>query len=337
VRQPLLFIAIIVSLICWGCARKQRLNATQVSTRANPSLAERIASQFAAASPLADPGDAGARDAAASRLAGCREFRLAAGSRILWGGFNPAKGYDPEKYSLTEFDPLVWLKLYASVIMFTGEYELRTSGRYSVLEMKAKFRSGLDPGDYPYPFWHSPKKWQGYVNLSSLILVFEADHLTAAYRCEKIDAVAPAAKRAWDGNWRWKDAVGNEQPRVALFSYLFGPDNPHGATVNQAYRELEERFRTQNCHACHAPDNREKCQELFLLNYPNQSLVGRHKLVHILNENKMPPSETGHPAGIADGAVRAELIRLARSFAAAGDAAMAYESSRDASTRPNLE
>ena len=314
------------------------MKTAQAHGTAKASLPEQIARQLAEASPLADPGDAGARDVAAAKLARCRDFTEAAGERILWGGCDPVKGFDPRTYSLTEFDPLVWLKLYASTLMFTGEHEVRAEGRYTVLEMKAKFRSNLDPGDYPYPFWHSPKKWQAYIDLASLVVLFEGDKIAAVYRTSKSDPAKPPVERKWDEKWHWTDAAGKEQPRVALFSYMFAADNPHRASVDESYRRLEARFRAQDCTSCHAPDNAGKARELLLLNFPNQSLAGRRKLVEMLAEKKMPPEdiEKNHPAGIADDAVRTELIRLAQTFVKEADAAVAFESSRKTAT-PGLK
>lgn len=294
------------------------------------SLPERIADELAAASPLTAPNDSAARDAAAVRLTGCREFRAAAGEKVIWGGFDPAKGYDPKAYLLTEFEPLVWLKVYASTLMFTGEREVRKEGPFTLLELKAKFRSQLDPGDYPYPFWHNAKKWQGYVNLASVVFVFQGDQIVAAYRIAKADPVTPVAERPFDGQWHWTDANGMAQPRVSLFSYLFAADNPHGAAVDETYRKFEAKFRAQNCQECHGPENKGKSKELYMMVYPNQSLIGRHRLVKILQENKMPPEdlEKHHPAGIEDRTTRSELIGLAQAFARQADAAMAFESSR---------
>lgn len=121
-------------MVCCGCvSRSARANDT--------SLHARIAKEFAEASPLAEPGDAQARDAAAAKLVECRDFRTAVGEKVIWGGFDSTKGYDPKSYLLTELEPLVWLKLYASTLMFTGEHQVRTEGPFTVLDMKAKFRS----------------------------------------------------------------------------------------------------------------------------------------------------------------------------------------------------
>ena len=307
------------------------LSSESRNSGASPlSIPERIAVEFAEASPLADPGDAQARDKASARLANCSTFRAHVGDLILWGGCDPVKGFDPKTYSLTEFDPMVWLKLYASTIMFTGHREVRKDGPLTILEMEARFRSNLDPGDYPYPFWHSPKKWQAYLDLSALVLVFRENKIVAAYRIAQADKAHPAVARPWDGKWEWIDANGDKQPRVALFSYIFSADNPHAASVDRSYRELEVKFRAQNCVTCHAPDNQGKAKGLVLLNFPNQSLAARHSLVEVLVKNEMPPEDTRNhrAAGIDDDAVRGELIRLAKDFVKVADAAVAFESRR---------
>lgn len=326
------FLSAVLGFVCVasGCVNQPSKTASAPQS----SLQERIAKELAEASPMADAADAHARDLASKRLANCESFRSAVGERVLWGGCDPVKGFDPRTYTLTEFEPLVWLKLYASTIMFTGEHEIRQEGPYSVLEMKAKFRSNLDVGDYPYPFWHSPKKWQAYLDLVSLVVVFERDKIIATYRLANSDPAKAAAERPWDGKWHWIDARGQEQPRVALFSYMFGDDNPYREGVDHAYRQLEAKVRAQNCTACHAPDNKGKARALLMLNFPNQSLIARHKLVHVLESNEMPPEDINkhQSAGIADITARKDLVQLAKAFVKEADAAIAYESSRKSSS-----
>ena len=325
--------AAIIGFISWGCFWSLGANSAQAGAAAKPSLQERIATQFAQASPLADPGDANARDLAATRLVKCQDFLTAVGERLLWGGCEPVKGYDPNTYSLTEFDPLVWLKLYGSTLMFTGEFAVKTSGQFSVLELMAKFRSNLDPGDYPYPFWHSTKKWQAYLDLAALCVVFREERIVAVYRVANSDPTKLSTERKWDGKWLWTDVSGNQQPRVALFTYMFGPDNPHRVSVDEAYRRLEKQFRTHDCTSCHAPDNAGKAKALLLLNYPNQSLFARRTLLQTLENNEMPPEDSSkHQSGIADEEQRAELIQMTRIFVKEADAAVAFESSRKAVT-----
>jgi hypothetical protein len=327
---PVVALAGVVLVSCGGPEGGAR-TPQQTSTRTAGALQVRIAHALAQASPPADPKDAAARDAAAERLVHVRELLEATGERILWGGFEAAKGFDLDTYRLTEFSPVVWTKLYLSTFMFPGEYEVRREGKYTVLQMAAQFRAGLDPGDYPYPFWHTPQKWQAYVGTRALLMVFENDVVVAAFRDAPPGAGAGvAAAKPWDGQWQWTDATGRAQPHVTLYSYLLSSDNPQRTSLDRAYRKLEAAFRGQNCMGCHAPDNVAKASPLLLLNYPNQALAGRHALVEVLRQNKMPPAdpETGLDAGITDESARQELLRLAEDFEREADAALAHEQQR---------
>ena len=133
--------------------------------------------------------------------------------------------------------------------------------------------------------------------------------------------------RAWDGQWHWTDAQGGMEPRVSLFRNLLSADNPHAVELDAAYRKFEARAREHRCMDCHSPDNIAKGNPLFILNYPNQSLVARHALVKELSENEMPPAnpEEGKSAGIPDEARRLELLELAQSFERVADSALQYE------------
>lgn len=302
------------------------------------SLAERIAKRVIEACPMADPSDPRARDEAAERLAACTELLEAAGGRILWGGWHPDQGYDPDAYrltetsrddffQLTEFYPLVWAKLYLSTFMFPGTYEIHQEGRLTVLSLDAKFRSELDAGEYPYPFWHSPNKWTAYVNCEKVLMIFEPGRLVASMRKSPDPVSLRLIKRPWDTKWDWTDSAGQFQPRVALYSYLFSKNNPHVAELDRSYREMANAFRENDCMSCHEPDNRSRINDLLLLNYPNQALIARRTLVAVLEDNQMPPGNriAQEPTGIQDKAVLDHLIRLARAFERAADAAFAYE------------
>lgn len=327
-----------------GGASTDPVRPMVLSRSVDEMLAVRIARQLVEASPPADPSDAAERDRAAARLGACRDLIDAAQGRILWGGFNPDQGYDPRAYrldpdspieyfQLTEFEPSVWARLYLSTFMFPGTYEVRQEGNVVVLALDAQFRSDLLPGDYPYPFWHSPNKWTAYVNARKVLLIFRSGRLVASMRQSPPPEALNLIRRRWDAQWSWTDEAGLPQPRVALFSYLFSEDNPHVAALDASYRALEEQFRAQNCVLCHEPDNRSRINDLLLLGYPNQALVMRRTLVTVLEANEMPPgSSLAHAKpGLRDSAVQQELVRLARIFERDADAAMAYEQLKRAS------
>jgi hypothetical protein len=284
------------------------------------ALARQIAEELIAACPLADPGDETARDQSAEQLTRLTVLRDSLRDPLYWGGHTAGKGYAPEENALTLFNPFVWRRMYLSLLMFPGQYRIERVGPYLLLRLPYQFRNRLDPGAYPYPFWHSKRKWDSYQLATELILVFEQSKITAAYRSDEQDAGRPYLPRVWDGRWRWTDPAGREMPYVALYAYLLSPQNPHAARLDAAYRALEGEARQYNCELCHSPDNVLQMNPLRLLNFPNQALTVRHRIVEQLEANKMP-----FPSGIADVAERQKLIALARDFAAVGDQALDYE------------
>ena len=119
-------------------------------------------------------------------------------------------------------------------------------------------------------------------------------------------------------------------PYASLYGWLLSKGNPHRAELEDTYRVLEARMRKNNCGACHKPDNKGRADQLELLEYPNQALVARHEIVSQVLDNQMPPeNELGVTQGIADPDEQALLIRLAKDFATAGDAALAWEDSQE--------
>ncbi len=106
---------------------------------------------------------------------------------------------------------------------------------------------------------------------------------------------------------------------MSLYTYLFSAANPHVAELDAAYRALEGEVRQYNCVLCHSPDNTTQMNPLRLLNFPNQALTVRHRIVAQIEQNRMPLR-----TGIPDEAQRQKLLALARAFAAMGDMALDY-------------
>jgi hypothetical protein len=284
------------------------------------SLAKAIAEVLIAACPPAEPGDAQARDRAADKLTQSSVLRDAIRDPIYWGGHIPGHGYRPEENSLTVFNPFVWRRIYLSLYMFPGEYQVERVDRLTILHLACRFRNALDAGAYPYPFWHSQKKWDNYQRAVEVTLAIDSGKIIAGYRSDREDPSRPYVARQWDGLWRWTDAAGKEMPYDALYSYLLSPSNPHLDPLDAAYRALEAEARQYNCTFCHSPSNPDGMNPLRLLNFPNQALSVRHQIVTQLEQNTMPPNE-----GIPDSAQRQKLLELARAFAALGDQALDFE------------
>lgn len=286
-------------------------------------LARAVVDSLADACPFGDdPADEVARDACANRLAGRAVLRSAMVEPFIWGGQRPAGGYALDK-GTTRFNARVWRKLYASTFMYGAEATIERVGEQTIAHVPVRFRGAMQPGAYPYPFWHSEKKWDAYNFATTIHLVFERGKWIGALRGAAQDTARPKTARAWDGAWHWQQD-GHGMPYVSLYRYAFSPDNPSVTCLDDAFRALEGAMRKQRCATCHAPDNRGKADQLELLVYPAQALGARHDIVAQLEDDTMPPADE-HPAGIADAAEHAQLLTLARDFASAGDVALAWE------------
>jgi hypothetical protein len=284
------------------------------------ALATRFAQELIAACPVTDPADPAARDRSALLLSRSTLVRDSLAETFLWGTQQTAGVFRPEASTLTRFSSLVWRKMYLSLFMFPGDFQVERVEEYTVLRLACRFRNALDPGLYPYPFWQSTAKWQSWEQCLELLFVFQEGKVIAVQRSAEKDPVRPHVARVWDSKWIWSGARGQTEPRVALYRWLFTARNPHVKGLENAYRALEGEMRTQQCGVCHSPNNAAGMNPLRLLNYPNQALTERHNVVRQLEQNAMPPG-----GGIVNARQRKALLDLAKRFSAAGDKALAFE------------
>jgi len=286
-----------------------------------------FAKELVRCAPSSKSDDTLARDKAAVLLRDSLLLKNSASEMILWGG-RPADGsYKPDDYTLTEFSWFVWSNMYLSLFSFSGEHKIIEKDGLAILSAQCEFRGELEPGAYPYPFWHAPKKWASYDIAKAIDFVFKDDKLIAIFRTNVPDAKA-RKEHKWDGQWSWTDAKG-EQPHNALYDYMLAKENPHRVELDKAYREFALEARKHNCMSCHAPDNPSKMSKLSLLNYPNQALTFRHEVVSELDSNAMPPkTKEKATSGIDDPEQRKALLKLAKTFSDVGDKAMKFEDER---------
>lgn len=293
-------------------------------------LAVRLVEALAEACPVVAVDDTNAREACASRLASLSVLSEQMSEPFLWGAQTTATSYRLEDGRTTRFNPLVWRKMYLSLEMFSGEYRIEQVAGRTILRATTRFRNALDPGEYPYPFWHSAAKWESYQRARETLFVIESGKVTGALRSATQDLGRPAVARAFDGNWRSTAIDGSEGPSVVLYRRLFSRSNPHVATLDLAFRAFEAESRQYNCAGCHRPDNRAGQRQLEMFCYPNQALASRHTIVRVIRERQMPPPSAALPgqpsSGIADDAQRQRLLDLALAFEAAAEAALASES-----------
>jgi hypothetical protein len=232
--------------------------------------------------------------------------------------------YDLSHSKTTRFDPLVFRRMYLSTFMFSNQYHVEPDGDRSIVHVPVHFRNTMDPGEYPYPFWHSEKKWRSYQQTQELLFFLQAGQVVAALRSAELDPERAVVTHKCTGCVQWKsDASGN--PRVALYQFMFSSTNPYVAAVENAYRAFERAQRGAGCMSCHSPGNPSHMNPLELFSYPNQALTARKTIVRELEENHMPPKTQTTAAGIANDTYRQSLLKLAREFARSGDRALEFE------------
>jgi hypothetical protein len=318
------------TILDWAETALLALNTVRAAREAasadSPDVPGQIAAAVAQACPLADPRDVRARDACAARLAQSDILKTRMREPFLWGGQKVAGDYDLEHFPSNRFSPLAWRKMYLSLFMFDGKYRVERAGDQTIIRMPAQFRGQLDAGEYPYPFWHSEKKWDAYNYSTEVILVYKGGKLRGGFRSAIVDTSRPKVARTWDQKWSWlRPAASHEgdqqpEPRVTLYASLFTPKNPHVKELDSAYRKLALGFNQFKCFECHTPANHAKMNMLEFFNYPNQALAGRNRIIAVLEDNSMPPID-----GIADRRDRQTLLELARDFKRIADEALGFE------------
>jgi len=304
------------------------LTAACAARPADHELATSIAKGLVAACPAgSSPADEVARNDCAGKLTELAVLRDAMREPFIWGGQTAGAGYRLDM-STNKFNARVWRRMYLSTFMFGSDYTIEQppGTDTTVLHIPVTFRGAMPAGAYPYPFWHSAKKWDAYNYATTVHFIIQDGQVIGALRSTDQDATRPKVTHNWDGLWRWEQD-GVQMPYVSIYEYLLSKGNPYADQLNDSYRALEARMRQNNCQACHAPDNQGNSTQLEFFVYPNQALAGRHDIITQLTKNEMPPKNNalGLTAGIADSAERELLLQLARDFESAGDQALAWE------------
>jgi hypothetical protein len=311
----------IVGLGLGGCA------GTENSSADDLVLAQQIAQALTTSCPMSGAADEQARAQCAANLSDSKSLAAVMQEPFLWGGQKPGSSYHLEESNTNRFNVFVWRRMYLSLLMFPGNMTIeQTADGLTVVHMPYQFRNALDMGSYPYPFWHSKKKWDSYQLAPEIALIIKNGKWIGALRSPDQDMSHSQVAHTWSGQWRWEQGA-EPMPYVSLYKYLLSPKNPNVERVDAAYRALSDGLRAQSCFMCHSPDNHANQTQLEFFNYPNQALYSRNSIISDLQANVMPPpnNDLGLPAGIANTDDRQELITLAQEFKAAGDAALTYE------------
>jgi hypothetical protein len=292
-----------------------------------------LAAELKAMCPLADPSDQQACDACRQALFRGSRLRASLGAILLWGRPNPVHGTSLKETNLTQFAPEAWTGLYAPLFMFDGTWRLDydASEKLYRASLSALFRNALDPGQYPYPFWHSAKKWNEYQSANTLVLWIDPRSKSIVVGQFINDGQEraglrspPVARPPFDGQWMWTDAKGDTQPAPALFRGLFSDDNPYLGELEPRYRDLANVLRTGHCNDCHVPANPDGLKRLVLLQTPVHAASEIKRLMKAVRDNEMPVDDT-HLYRDIDPDTRAALLDYGGAFEATVDAARAWE------------
>jgi hypothetical protein len=205
------------------------------------------------------------------------------------------------------------------------------TGRHTAISLQVRFRNGLSPGQFPYPFWHSPAKWTAYENANQIIFYLNRDSglIDVVLRStrgseEGLPPVRSATPPAFDGKWVWTSAEGKPQPSSGWFDGLLHQDNPHLGDVVDGYRKFATTMRNAACLSCHVPSNPAGARTLVLLQTPAHAAGEIKKVLSAVRAGKMPIEDWGDPAPLEVG-LRQILLSEGQAFSDAVDQALAWE------------
>ncbi|GEP55734.1 hypothetical protein RSO01_29000 [Reyranella soli] len=290
-----------------------------------------IAHELSTVCPLAAPADQAALETCRRALLSGSLLQRSVDTILLWG--RPKPGESLKNTTLTQFAPEVWTGLYAPLFMFDGTWRLDydEGERLYRARLGALFRNALDPGQYPYPFWHDARKWNDYQAANTLVLWIAPQSgsiVVGQFIKDSTETpglrTAPIARPPFDGHWMWTDASGASQPAPALFRGLFSESNPYIGGLEPAYRELANAMRRGLCNDCHVPDNPSRMKRLVLLQTPAHAASEIKRLMKAVRDNEMPVDDTLLYHEI-DPDMRAALLDYGGVFEDLVDAARAWE------------
>jgi hypothetical protein len=182
-----------------------------------------LALELSTACPIADPGDRKALDACRQGLFHDSLLRRSLDTILLWGRPHPQPGASLKDTALTRFGPEVWTGLYAPLFMFDGDWRIDYDDNQKLYRatLGALFRNALEPGQYPYPFWHNARKWNDYQTANAIVLwiaptgtILAGQFIDDGQRQPRLTSL-PVARPPFDGQWMWTDRQGETQPATA--------------------------------------------------------------------------------------------------------------------------
>ena len=298
------------------------------------TFAAELAASLAKSCPMAPAGDVEAHEACRKNI-GTGIEKVMREDYILFGGQQPTKTWLKDKKT-SVFRGDLYQDMYMSLYMYTGEYRVQTApDGLTTIGLQAYFRNQMPPGRYPYPFWHSPAKWDAYQNSNEMRFRITGNgRVVFAYRADigSEDNRGPYEKIVrptfLGSEWMWRDDSGKAQPEITLFSENYSPDNPNVGNIDGAYRKMALNFRDANCTGCHMPEGHRNMNKLTLLQTPFHAASAIDAVLDEVRSGKMPVDDYDDPKPL-DPKLKTELLSNGEAFRQALAAADAWERSNN--------
>jgi hypothetical protein len=317
--------------------------AVAAEARAQDASVERdvgvIAAHLSRLCPTEDAASQAAFDNCRKGLFTSTQLQNTLSPFTLWGRQQDL-GTLLKETPLTQLAPDALTGLYMPLFMFDGSYSVSYSepnGLY-LGKLGVGFRNRLQPGQFPYPFWHDAKKWNTYENAKTMLLWIDPKSgKTRAVQFTQLGEgvpavpVQPATPPVFEGKWLWTDAGGKTQPAVTLFDGLFGDANPYKQGLETTYRALALSLRESQCLQCHVPNNPQRSRKLVLLQSPAHAAAEIKRLMKQVQADRMPVDEFGLEESL-DPHMKALLLERGGAFEQYVDKAHAWERAQHTSS-----
>lgn len=300
-----------------------------------------VAAQLATDCPMMDAGDKAAFDRCRQQLFGESKLRQLLSPITMWGRQrDPSMALKDTK--LTQFAPDVLAGMYVPLFMFDGKYKLRYDEKEKLwlATLNVRFRNRLQPGEFPYPFWHEADKWGTYENARTMLLWIDPQTAKARFAQFSRQGDTPelalserATPPQFDGKWVWTDSNGRTQPAATLFDGVFRKDNPYKEKLSASYREFAIGLREGQCLSCHSPDNANGMKRLVLLQSPAHAAAEIKRVLRDVETGAMPRDEFDVEKPL-DAALKKTILEKGGEFSRLVDQAREWE--RQAGRTPSV-
>jgi hypothetical protein len=294
---------------------------------------EKFTAELKQLCPIADPGSQSAFDRCRQAMFdGSLVKQTMAEPVVMWGRQKDA-ALPLKETPLTQFAPDILAGLYMPLFMFDGKYKISYNEREKMVlaVLGVGFRNRLQPGQFPYPFWHDANKWDMYENARTLLLWIDPStskikfaQFTKAGDPVEGHTVDKTTPPVFNGQWLWTDEQGKTQPAVTLFDGLYRADNPYKPQLDRSYRDFATSLRESQCLSCHVPNNPDKMKRLVLLQSPAHASAEIHRVLKSVREKKMPLDDQGIEKFL-DPAMEKTLLEKGGAFEKFVDAAVEWE------------